>query len=58
MRMSSARESALRALWGTDEFLDTTGSAAGMTSLVDEKRSRSGAWWLGGSTTDGWSGTN
>ena len=26
MRMSSARETALRALWGTDEFLDTTGS--------------------------------
>jgi hypothetical protein len=24
MRMSSARETALRALWGTDEFLDAT----------------------------------
>ncbi len=25
MRLSSARETALRALWGTDEFLDTAG---------------------------------
>lgn len=25
LRMSSPRETALRALWGTDEFLDTTG---------------------------------
>ncbi len=26
MRVSSARETAPRALWGTDEFLDTTGA--------------------------------
>ncbi len=28
MRMSSARETAVRALWGTDEFLDRTRSRA------------------------------
>jgi hypothetical protein len=35
LRMSTARETALRALWGTDEFLDTTGLD---TRLIEEDR--------------------
>ena len=36
LRMSSARETALRALWGTDEFLDTTGRRINVNFIEHE----------------------
>ena len=40
LRMSSARDTALRALWGTDEFLDSAGYSE-MKEIAQEPRIRS-----------------